>query len=65
MPACYGRNLDALEECLLDLDGSASVTLRNATDLIAALGVERLGKFDSLFRDIADEREGFAYAVQD
>ena len=65
LPDFYGRNLDALEECLFDLDGPASVTLSHAVDLVASLGNERFGEFDRLFRDVATAREGFAYTVQD
>ena len=65
LPDFYGRNLDALEECLSDLDGPASVILSRAADLVAALGGGRFEGFDRLFREIAAAREDFSYVVRD
>jgi len=61
LPDWYGRNLDALHDCLTDLR-DVTVVLRNAGALTEALG----GYGETVlrvFRDAAEENPGFGFNV--
>ena len=61
LPDWYGRNLDALYDCLTDLR-DVTVVLRNAGALPAALG----GYGEAVlrvFRDAAAENPGFGFVA--
>ena len=60
-PAWYGRNLDALYDCLTDLT-EVTVFLRNPGDMTGALG-DYGDKVLRVFRDAAEENPGFGFEV--
>ena len=59
LPAWYGRNLDALHDCLTDLR-EVTVVLRNAGAMTAALK-DYGDKVLRVFRDSAEENPGFGF----
>ena len=61
LPEWYGRNLDALYDCLTDLT-EVTVFLRNAGAMTGALG-DYGDKVLRVFRDAAAENPGFGFAV--
>ncbi len=61
LPEWYGRNLDALYDCLTDLT-EVTVFLRNAGDMTGALG-DYGDKVLRVFRDAAAENTGFGFEI--
>ena len=61
LPAWYGRNLDALYDCLTDLT-EVTVFLRNAGAMTGALG-DYGDKVLRVFRDAAAENPGFGFEI--
>ena len=61
LPAWYGRNLDALYDCLTDLT-EVTVFLRNAGAMTDALG-DYGDNVLRVFRDAAAENPGFGFEV--
>ena len=59
LPDWYGRNLDALYDCLTDLT-EVAVFLRNAGAMTEALG-DYGDKVLRVFRDAAAENPGFGF----
>lgn len=59
LPDWYGKNLDALHDCLTDLRG-VTVVLRNAGAMTGALG-DYGGRVLRVFRDSAEENPGFGF----
>ena len=57
-PDYYGKNLDALFDCLTELDRETHLILQNWDhDEAYACG------FESVFTDAASENEGFTYTI--
>lgn len=54
LPAYYGRNLDALYDCLTDIHEDTQLQLAHAEELFAHLGVYA-DVFQSVLRDACDE----------
>ena len=61
LPTWYGRNLDALYDCLTDLT-EVTVFLRNAGAMTDALG-DYGDNVLRVFRDAAAENPGFGFEV--
>ena len=61
LPDWYGRNLDALYDCLTDLT-EVTVFLRNAGAMTGALG-DYGDKVLRVFRDAAAENPGFGFEI--
>jgi ribonuclease inhibitor len=60
LPATYGRNLDALWDCLTrDVKGPVTIELRHVDKADA-----RLKRYVALLREVAEKRDGFAIAVR-
>lgn len=57
-PDCYGRNLDALHDCLTDLPGPVHLTVLHAQALEDALGAY-CRSFHRVLSDSAQENERF------
>ena len=54
LPGWYGRNLDALHDCLTSLNQDVTVTVAEH-ELIGALGSRYVGQLMRLLRDCAEE----------
>lgn len=54
LPTWYGRNLDALYDCLTDIHEDTQLQLAHAEELFAHLGVYA-DVFQSVLRDACDE----------
>lgn len=54
LPEWYGRNLDALRDCLGDIAEDCEIVLRNRERLLSHLGVFE-GAFQGMLRDMAKE----------
>ena len=61
LPDYYGRNLDALYDCLTAMR-EVTVLLRNAGDMTASLG-DYGEKVLRVFRDAAAENPGFGFEI--
>ncbi len=53
LPAHYGRNLDALYDCLTDIHEPGDIVVRNADELFAHLGV-----YADILQNLLQEAEG-------
>ena len=61
-PDYYGRNLDALHDCLTETSGPVTVVILEADALKAGLG-ERFSSLLRLLGDLLEEREGFSVYI--
>ncbi len=61
LPNWYGRNLDALHDCLTDLQ-DVTVVLRNAADLEDSLGAYG-SRVLRVFRDAAQKNPRFGFEL--
>ncbi|WP_245944731.1 barstar family protein [Crenobacter cavernae] len=58
LPAHFGRNLDALFDCLsADVEGPFTIEWRNTDAARTALGATVYAKVIDLLREVADERD--------
>lgn len=62
LPAWYGRNLDALYDCLTDLGEEVTVLLRNGHQLTAVLG-EYGAQTVRVFQDAARGNPRFSFVL--
>ena len=61
-PDYYGRNLDALHDCLTDSIGEVTVVVLESELMSAALG-EDFSRLLMLLGDVLEEREGFSVYI--
>jgi len=63
-PAYYGRNLDALADCLSELGPHVTVILSDAETMKAGLGIygDRLLR---VFSDMSSERNSFNFVINE
>lgn len=64
LPSYYGRNLDALADCLSDLGSHVTVILNNADAMKAGLGVYA-SRLLTVFYDISSEPNGFNFVISE
>lgn len=62
LPGYYGRNLDALADCLSELGTHVTVILNNADALKEGMGVYG-GRLISVFEDISSEPGSFNFIL--
>jgi len=63
-PSYYGRNLDALADCLSELGPHVTVILNNADAMKEGLGVYA-DKLLRVFRDVSSEQKSFNFVIND
>lgn len=63
LPAYYGRNLDALFDCLTELREECEITLRDPERLFAALGVYA-DVLQAVLRDAAAENPRLRFTLE-
>ena len=63
-PSYYGRNLDALADCLSELGSHVTVILNNADAMKAALGVYG-DRVIRVFSDISSESSSFNFIISE
>ena len=63
LPEHYGRNLDALFDCLTDIHAPCDVVLRHPEELFAHLGVYA-DILQDVFRDAAAENPNLHFTVE-
>lgn len=64
LPAYYGRNLDALADCLSELGAHVTVILNNADAMKAGLGVYG-SRLLRVFEDMSSEPGSFNFIISE
>lgn len=64
LPEWYGRNLDALYDCLTDMGEDTEVRLLHADELIAHLGVYG-SVLQTMLRDACEENPHLSFMVEE
>lgn len=64
LPSHYGRNLDALADCLGELGSNVTVILNNASEMNSGLGVYG-DKLLRVFRDMSSEPGAFNFVISE
>ncbi len=64
LPAYYGRNLDALYDCLTDIRESCEIVVRNADELFAHLGVYA-DILQNLLQEAEEENPALRLVIED
>lgn len=63
LPAWYGRNLDALFDCLTEMSEDCEIVLRGPEELFAALGVYA-DVLQAVLRDASTENPHLRFSVE-
>ncbi len=64
LPGYYGRNLDALADCLSELGSHVTVILNNANAMKDGLGVYA-NRLLNVFYDISSEPNSFSFVISE
>ncbi len=64
LPAYYGRNLDALFDCLSDIHEPCEIVLRGAEELFVHLGIYA-DVLQDVLRDAAEENPALHLVIED
>lgn len=62
-PGWYGRNLDALHDCLTDVQEKTEIRLQNESDLTARLG-NYAAALSKVFAVSAEENDRIKYIIE-
>ena len=62
LPDYYGRNLDALHDCLTEQAGEIMVVILESELMSAALG-DKFSRLLMLLSDVLEERDGFSVYI--